>query len=199
MSQPVTEDLSPADLADFKAQMVALIPTLRGFARGLCRDRVLADDLVQEAMMRAWASRHTFVPGSNFKAWMFIILRNHYYSGSKKRARDTVWDPEAAERVLVQDATQEAGIHVDDVMRAMQQLPEQQREILLLVAGAGLSYEGRSRCRLQYRYRQKQTQSRPRGHQRIDRGNECQRRCVIGSVRLREDRLATGQKISPEH
>lgn len=135
------EPLTPEDLEAFKAQMVALIPALRAFARGLCRDRALADDLVQEAMMRAWASRHTFVTGSNFRAWMFMILRNHYFSGSKKRARYTVWDPEAAERVLVQDATQESGLHVNDVMQAIQKLPEQQREILLLVAGAGLSYE----------------------------------------------------------
>lgn len=141
MVQQVAQELSPEDLKSFKAQMVALIPALRAFARGLCRDRVLADDLVQEAMMRAWASRHTFITGSNFRAWMFIILRNHYYAGAKKRSRYTVWDPEAAERVLVQDATQEAGLHVDDVNRAMQRLPEQQREILLLVAGAGLSYE----------------------------------------------------------
>lgn len=141
MVQQVAHELSPEDLKAFKAQMVALIPALRAFARGLCRDRVLADDLVQEAMMRAWASRHTFITGSNFRAWMFIILRNHYYAGAKKRSRYTVWDPEAAERVLVQDATQEAGLHVEDVNRAMQRLPEQQREILLLVAGAGLSYE----------------------------------------------------------
>lgn len=141
MSDSTAKDLSPADLDQFKSDMVALIPPLRAFARGLCRDRVLADDLVQEAMMRAWASRHTFIPGSNFRAWMFIILRNHYYSGSKKRSRYTVWDPEAAERVLVQEATQEDRLHVADVSRAMLQLPEQQREILLLVAGAGLSYE----------------------------------------------------------
>lgn len=141
MTDPVAEQLSPADLEDFKAQMVALIPALRGFARGLCRDRTLADDLVQEAMMRAWASRHTFTPGTNFRAWMFMILRNHYFSGSKKRARYTVWDPEAAERILVQEPTQESGLHVDDVMGAIHRLPDQQREILLLVAGAGLSYE----------------------------------------------------------
>ena len=141
MADTMAEPLSPADLDDFKAQMVALIPALRAFARGLCRDRTLADDLVQEAMMRAWASRHTFTMGTNFRAWMFMILRNHYFSGSKKRARYTVWDPEAAERILVQDATQESGLHVNDVMGAIHRLPEQQREVLLLVAGAGLSYE----------------------------------------------------------
>lgn len=139
--EPDAEPLSPEALDAFKAQMVAVIPALRGFARGLCRDRVLADDLVQEAMMRAWASRQTFIDGSNFRAWMFMILRNHYYSGAKKRARYTVWDSEAAERILIQDATQESGLHVDDVMRAIHRLPEQQREILLLVAGAGLIYE----------------------------------------------------------
>ncbi len=134
-------DLRSDDLEKFKEQMVALIPALRAFARGLCRDRVLADDLAQEALMRAWASRHTFTLGTNFRAWMFMILRNHYYSGSKSRARETVWDPEAAERILIQDPTQESGIHVSDVERALQALPEQQREILLLIAGSGLSYE----------------------------------------------------------
>ena len=141
MPQPDAEPLSPEELDAFKSQMVALIPALRGFARGLCRDKVLADDLVQEAMMRAWASRHTFITGSNFRAWMFMILRNHYFADSKKRSRYSVWDPEAAERILVQEATQESGVHVDDVMRAIHRLPDQQREILLLVAGAGLSYE----------------------------------------------------------
>ncbi|WP_379920732.1 sigma-70 family RNA polymerase sigma factor [Erythrobacter sp. R86502] len=133
--------LSDDDIEQFKAQMVALIPSLRAFARGLCRDAALADDLAQEAMMRAWASQHTFIPGSNFRAWMFMILRNHYYSGSKSRARQAVWDPEAAERILVQDPVQEDGIHVTDVEKALQLLPEQQREALLLVAGAGMSYE----------------------------------------------------------
>lgn len=141
MRERDAEPLSADEVDAFKAQMVAMIPALRGFARGLCRDKVLADDLVQEAMLRAWASRHTFIQGSNFRAWIFMILRNHYFSGAKKRARYTVWDPEAAERILVQDATQESGLHVEDVMRAIHHLPDQQREILLLVAGAGLSYE----------------------------------------------------------
>lgn len=132
---------SEQDLADFKSQMVALIPSLRAFARGLCRDREMADDVVQEAMMRAWASRNTFSPGTNFRAWMFQILRNQFYTSIRKNSRMTAWDPEAAERILVQEPTQEAGLHVDDVNTALLQLPAQQREILLLVAGAGLSYE----------------------------------------------------------
>ncbi|KPF65070.1 sigma-70 family RNA polymerase sigma factor [Porphyrobacter sp. AAP60] len=134
---------APADAEplDFRDDLVALIPALRAFARGLCRDRVFADDLVQEAMMRAWASRHTYTPGTNFRAWMFKILRNHFYTAVRKNNRLTSWDPEAAERILVQEPTQENGINVDDVSKAMLKLPAQQREILLLIAGAGLSYE----------------------------------------------------------
>ncbi|PLK22227.1 RNA polymerase subunit sigma-70 [Porphyrobacter sp. TH134] len=132
---------SDVELYDIRKDMVALIPALRAFARGLCRDRVYADDLVQEAMMRAWASRHTFIPGTNFRAWMFRILRNHFYSNARKHNQFAVWDPEAAERILVQEPTQESGIHVEDVNKAMLKLPAQQREMLLLIAGAGMSYE----------------------------------------------------------
>ena len=140
MPEDVAEPLSPDDLDAFKRQMVSLIPALRGFARGLCRDRVLADDLVQEAMMRAWASRHTFKVGTNFKAWMFIILRNRCYSMAKKNSRMVTWDPEAAERILVAPATQHVGIDLMDVQRALEKLPTEQREMLMLVA-ADMSYE----------------------------------------------------------
>ena len=71
------------DYEQFRSDMVKLIPSLRAFARGLCRNPDLADDLTQEAMMRAWASRHTFQPGTNFRAWMFRILRNHFYGAAK--------------------------------------------------------------------------------------------------------------------
>lgn len=141
MADQTIDEPTADELEEFKQQMVALIPALRAFARGLCRDREYADDLVQEAMMRAWASQKTFTPGTNFRAWMFMILRNHFYSSVRKNGRYAVWDPEAAERILVQDPTQEAGIHVDDVNKAMLRLPPQQREMLLLIAGAGLSYE----------------------------------------------------------
>jgi RNA polymerase sigma-70 factor (ECF subfamily) len=73
-SRPISEKRDASD--DFRAQMVALIPSLRAFARGLCGNRELADDLAQEAMMRAWAAHASFTPGTNFRAWMFMILRN---------------------------------------------------------------------------------------------------------------------------
>jgi len=137
----VTPLRTAQELDEFKAQMVALIPSLRAFARGLCRDRELADDLAQEAMMRAWAARDSFTPGTNFRAWMFMIARNQFYTSKRKSSRMASWDPEAAERILVQAPNQEMSLHLVDLDSALDRLPPQQREMLLLVAGAGMSYE----------------------------------------------------------
>jgi RNA polymerase sigma-70 factor (ECF subfamily) len=62
----------------FAAQLEARIPQLRGYAYTLVKNRDLADDLVQDTLLRAWASRSIFVPGTNLKAWMFTILRNRF-------------------------------------------------------------------------------------------------------------------------
>lgn len=129
----------PAD--EFKQQMIALIPSLRAFARGLCGNRDMADDLAQEAMARAWAARDSFAMGTNFRAWMFMIVRNQFYTTIRKNARMTSWDPEAAERRLVSPAAQEGIIDLADVERAMARLPAEQREMLMLVAAGGMSYE----------------------------------------------------------
>ncbi len=126
---------------DFADEMTASIPALRSFARSLCRHRDMAEDLVQETMVRAWSSRHTFLPGSNFRPWLFTILRNQFYNAVRKSNRLVTWEPEAAERLLVQEPEQEARIHLEDVEGALSQLPHNQREMLLLVAGAGMTYE----------------------------------------------------------
>ena len=126
---------------DFRTQMIALIPSLRAFARGLCGNRELADDLAQEAMMRAWAAHESFTPGTNFRAWMFMILRNQFYTTMRKNSRMTSWDPEAAERLLVEAPPQQHHIHMTDVEKALQKLPAEQREILMLVGAGGASYE----------------------------------------------------------
>lgn len=127
----------------FTSEMTASLPALRSFARSLCRQRdsAMADDLVQETMVRAWSSRHTFLPGSKFRPWLFTILRNQFYNAVRKQGRLVAWEPEAAERLLVQAPEQEERINVADLEGALQQLPEGQREMLLLIAGAGLSYE----------------------------------------------------------
>jgi RNA polymerase sigma-70 factor, ECF subfamily len=125
----------------FRDQLVALLPSLRAFSRGLCRHREMADDLAQDTMMRAWAARASYTTGSNFRAWMFMIMRNQFYTTIRKNSRMTSLDPEVAERVLIAAPAQQNGINVEDVAKAMQRLPAEQREVLLLIGANGLSYE----------------------------------------------------------
>lgn len=144
--QPRPQDTPPAERtalsdADFRQQLVAIIPSLRVFARGLCSNRALADDMVQDALTRGWAARQSYAAGSNFRAWMFMILRNQYYTTARKNARIVPWDPEAAERILVTPASQDWGIEVSDVTAALQKISPEQREVLLLVGANGLSYQ----------------------------------------------------------
>lgn len=127
--------------ADFRDQLVAIIPELRVFARGLCRGRPIADDMVQDALTRAWAARSSFESGSNFRAWIFMILRNQFYTTARKMSRMVAWDPEAAERILISPGTQEWSINVNDVAAALQLISPGQREVVMLVGASGMSYE----------------------------------------------------------
>src|SRR6201987_6341656 len=86
---------------EFKRELVALIPHLRAFARTLCGDPAAADDLAQDAMMKAWDARASFEMGTNMKAWTFMILRNQFYSERRRSWRTNQLDQEAAERTLV--------------------------------------------------------------------------------------------------
>ncbi|MFM7349160.1 MAG: sigma-70 family RNA polymerase sigma factor [Erythrobacter sp.] len=138
---PVSSHTCEANVSHFSEEMTASIPALRSFARSLCRQSDMAEDLVQETMVRAWSSRHTFLPGSKFRPWLFTILRNQFYNAVRKRNRLVTWEPEAAERLLVQEPEQEARIHLEDIEGALSQLPRGQREMLLMIAGAGMTYE----------------------------------------------------------
>jgi RNA polymerase sigma-70 factor, ECF subfamily len=125
----------------FHEHLVAIIPQLRSFARGLCGNRDLADDLAQDAMTRAWAARQSFEPGTNFRAWMFMILRNQFYTTIKKNARIVLSEPEFIERALTIEAAQQDRINVADVAAALQKLPSQQREALMLIGANEVTYE----------------------------------------------------------
>lgn len=126
---------------EFKDKLAAGIPHLRAFARGLCGNRETADDLAQEAMLKAWAARGRFIAGTNFKAWIFTILRNHYFSEIRRKRFVGEWDDVTADRLLAAQASQDKTIELHDLMRALQQIPAPQREALILVGAGGLSYE----------------------------------------------------------
>ena len=125
----------------FKRELVQLIPHLRAFARTLTGDPTAADDLAQDAMMKAWDARSSFQMGTNMKAWTFMILRNQFYSEKRRSWRQSQLDQEAAERTLVAVDDPEAPVALDELRLSLAQLPAEQREALILVGAGGFAYE----------------------------------------------------------
>ncbi|HEX7871306.1 MAG TPA: sigma-70 family RNA polymerase sigma factor [Sphingobium sp.] len=136
-------ETQPARLSDreFKDKLASVIPQLRAFARSLCGDRDRADDLVQDTMLKAWAARERFEAGTQFRAWTFTILRNHFLSQMRRNRFVGEWDDLVADRILAGPANQDKTVELRDLMRALQQLPDAQREALILVGAGGISYE----------------------------------------------------------
>jgi RNA polymerase sigma-70 factor (ECF subfamily) len=128
---------SSTDDEGFKRELVQLIPHLRAFARTLCGDATAADDLAQDAMMKAWDARASFQMGTNMKAWTFMILRNQFYSEKRRSWRQTQLDQEAAERTLVAVDDPEAPVALDELRQGLAMLPAEQREALILVGAGG--------------------------------------------------------------
>jgi RNA polymerase sigma factor (sigma-70 family) len=126
---------------DFKAELALVIPQLRAFGRSLSGNRDLADDLVQETLMKAWAARSRFQAGTNMRAWTFIILRNLFLSQMRRSRFTGEWDDLTADRLLAAPAGQDRQIELGDVQRALQHLPQSQREALILVGAGGFAYE----------------------------------------------------------
>lgn len=122
-------------------QIVSLLPEMRAFAMSLTRNHASADDLVQDAVVKAWKNFHQFQDGGNLRAWVFTILRNTYYSDLRKKRRETdhLIDTEASARQPVGPSDQI--IDVMDFEKAFQTLPVEQREALTLVAASGMTYE----------------------------------------------------------
>src|SRR6516164_9881982 len=125
----------------FKRELVQLIPHLRAFARTLCGDPTAADDLAQDAMMKAWDARASFQMGTNMKAWTFMILRNQFYPDKRRSWRQSQLDQEAAERTLVAVDDPEAPVALDELRQGLGMLPAEQREALILVGAGGFAYE----------------------------------------------------------
>lgn len=131
----------PARAASFKRELTTVIPHLRAFARGLCGRPDLADDLVQETLLKAWAAQERFEPGTSMRAWTFVILRNAYLTDMRRNRFRADYDETVAERILTAPAAQEGPLHLSDMHRALLTLPPERREALLLVGAGGFSYE----------------------------------------------------------
>lgn len=120
--------------------LLPAIPNLRAFAISLCGNVVRADDLVQETLVKALANLNSFETGTNLKAWLYTILRNTYLSELRRGMRE-VRDVEGKHAARQVSPPEQPG-HLDfhDLVKALDELPPQQREALILVGAEGLSY-----------------------------------------------------------
>src|SRR4029079_14161863 len=125
----------------FKAELIELLPSLRAFARSLAHNAAQADDLVQDTLVKALANVDRFEPGTNLRAWLFTILRNHYYSQLRKAKREVEdADGRMADRLSVRPE-QDGSVDLEDFKVAFQQSQPDHREVLTLVGASGCSYE----------------------------------------------------------
>lgn len=122
------------------AQIEAEIPRLRRFARAMVRDATLADDLVQECLERALSRLHLWRPGSNLRAWLFTILRNLHINGIRRRQAVVDIDGEGQAAIGAASGAQIVRLELRDLRRALGMLPNEQREVVLLIGLEGISY-----------------------------------------------------------
>jgi RNA polymerase sigma-70 factor, ECF subfamily len=124
-----------------RAAMLAALPSLRAFAISLCGNVDRADDLVQEALLRAWGNLDSFEPGTNMSAWLFTILRNVFRSEYRKRRREVEDADGSYAKSLTSLPGQTSHLEMDEFRKALDVLPSEQRESLILVGASGFSYE----------------------------------------------------------
>lgn len=125
----------------FKADLISAIPSLRAFAVSLSQNADKADDLVQETLVKAWDKHESFQMGTNLKAWLFTILRNEFYSQMRKRGREVQDSDGAMTARLAVHPSQQGKLDLQDFRGALEQLPEDQREAIILIGASGFSYE----------------------------------------------------------
>lgn len=124
-----------------RADVVALLPALRAFARTFCKNPNDADDLVQETMLKGIANLDKFKPGTRLKSWLFTIMRNTFYTQIRVRNRETPGEEDCVASTPQTDATQDWSVRGRELQDAISRLPQHYGEVLVLVLVLGESYE----------------------------------------------------------
>lgn len=125
----------------FKRDLLAVLPNLRAFAVSLSGSSDRADDLVQDTILKAWSAQDSFRAGTNLRAWIFTILRNEFYSQMRKKGREIQDADGYFTANLAVHPGQYGSLDLQDFSKALNKLPDDQREALLLVGASGFSYE----------------------------------------------------------
>ncbi|MCV2892238.1 RNA polymerase sigma factor [Lentibacter sp. XHP0401] len=128
-------DLDPKD------ELVTHLPALRAFALSLTRNGATADDMMQDTVLKAWTNLDKFQAGTNMRAWLFTILRNNFYSSRRKLNREVADVDSAFSDKLSVKPEHDGRLQMRDFKQAFEQLPDEQREALILVGANGFSYE----------------------------------------------------------
>ena len=127
--------------SDPRDDILEHLPSMRAFAMSLTRDRSSADDLVHDCIVKAWKNFDKFQEGTNLRAWLFTILRNTFYS-HRRKAKHEVADVDGALAATLSVKPQHDGrLALADFEKAFAELPDEQREALVLVGASGMSYE----------------------------------------------------------
>lgn len=126
---------------DPREELPEHLPAMRAFAMSLTRNSAAADDLVQDAVVKAWSNISGFQAGTNLRAWLFTILRNTFYSNMRKSRRE-VADPDGAySATLYEKPAHDGRLAMTDFRSAFDKLTPEHREVLILVGASGFSYE----------------------------------------------------------
>ncbi|MCF6445853.1 RNA polymerase sigma factor [Nereida sp. MMG025] len=132
---------SAQDKTDPRDELVDHLPAMRAFAMSLTRNSATADDMVQDTLVKAWTNIEKFQAGTNMRAWLFTILRNTFYSNRRKAVREVADIDGVFTDQLSQKPDHDGRLQMRDFNVAFAQLPDEQREALVLVGASGFSYE----------------------------------------------------------
>jgi RNA polymerase sigma-70 factor (ECF subfamily) len=122
-------------------EIVEHLKPLRAFALSLTRNSAIADDMVQDTVVKAWTNIDKFNAGTNMRAWLFTILRNTYYSNRRKAKREVADVDGVMTNGMAEKPAHDGHLQLRDFRRCFVQLSDEQREALLLVGASGFSYE----------------------------------------------------------
>ena len=126
---------------DFARLLEAEIPRLRRYARALTRNVTRGDDLVQSCLVRGIAKQHLWQPGTSLRAWLFTIMHNQHVNNVRHSAREGITVDLADSPTLTAEPVATTRLELRDLERALDKLPIEQREVILLVGLEGMAYE----------------------------------------------------------
>ena len=137
-----TPETACCSMTEFGGRVEAEIPRLRRYARALTRDTTAADDLVQDSIERGLAKRQLWRPEKNLRAWLFTIMHNQYVNHVRRSVREGgVVSISDSEPLMTREAPQGKHPELRDLDRALAQLSDEQRSVILLVGLEGMSYQ----------------------------------------------------------